>query len=419
MSGFSKRERAIARFFSQFPQLKKAIKKIYQYSNFLLYRKGYTFRAEGQLYKLPIPEGETFFGYYDKSPLSLDSRYLLFHHTIFPTVNLPSAANPIAVCVWDLKEGKLIYRAATRAYNWQQGTKLQWLTNRKFIYNNYSEKLGYHSIKVELLAQKAEESIISYPIYDCFGEEYGLSLSFERLQKLRPDYGYRNHNVNDDLPGYSEDGIFYVDLKTGNIYLLLSLKEIINFNGTYIPDSADHKVNHIMISPDGQHFMFLHRYFINRQRFDRLMVSDIHGKHLRVLADDEMVSHCYWINNSEIISYLRDFKTGDKYYRLDIRTNQKTIVGEGVIDQFGDGHPSVNQNSIIFDTYPNKARMKELYTYQMDEHKLVRLGEFFENMNYYGETRCDLHPRFSFDGKTIFIDSVHEGKRHLYWLKIQ
>ena len=73
---------------------------------------------------------------------------------------------------------------------------------------------------------------------------------------------------------------------------------------------------------------------------------------------------------------------------------------------------------MIFDTYPNKSRMKKLFMYNMKSSDLKELGEFYEGLKYYNETRCDLHPGFSPDGKNIFIDSVHKGKRGLYIISI-
>jgi Tol biopolymer transport system component len=79
----------------------------------------------------------------------------------------------------------------------------------------------------------------------------------------------------------------------------------------------------------------------------------------------------------------------------------------------------VHKNNIIFDTYPDKARMKSLYKYNCTNKKLEKLGEFLESFDFYGETRCDLHPRFSFDGKKVFFDSVHEGQRGLYMMELR
>ena len=35
-------------------------------------------------------------------------------------------------------------------------------------------------------------------------------------------------------------------------------------------ENAKHWVNHIMISPEGKHFVFLHRWQANNERFDAL-----------------------------------------------------------------------------------------------------------------------------------------------------
>jgi Tol biopolymer transport system component len=120
-----------------------------------------------------------------------------------------------------------------------------------------------------------------------------------------------------------------------------------------------------------------------------------------------------------LFAFLRDKEMGDKYYMINLETKEKTIIGRGIIDGFGDGHPNIFGDDVIFDTYPNKARMKELYKFNLKTDSLETLGEFFESFDFYGETRCDLHPRFSFDGKKVFIDSVHENKRYLYMIDLE
>jgi len=174
-----------------------------------------------------------------------------------------------------------------------------------------------------------------------------------------------------------------------------------------------------MISPKGDKFMFLHRWLVGNRKLDSLIISDIDGKNIKCLADDDMVSHCFWNGNDEIISYMRDKKDGDKYFKIDINTSERKIIGKGILDKFGDGHPSIYQNKMLFDTYPNKARMKELFVFDLKGNHLTKLGEFYESLKFYGETRCDLHPRFSIDGSKVFFDSVHTGKRKLYYLKLR
>lgn len=414
---FSKSERYLARMASNFPWLKNKLKIAYQTINYVLFKKDYPFKSIYELETIDS-KGETFFGYYDKSPISSDNRYIIFHESNYSTSKIPDANKPISVCLYDLTIKEVIYKKSVNSYNWQQGARLQWLTNNQFIFNNHDDTNGYHSTIVEIdKNREINERIITVPIYDCFNETFALTLNFERLNELRPDYGYRNHDVNSPLNGYEVDGVFEVNLALNNCKLLISLERIINVESSIeISKAQKHKVNHIMISPKGTQFIFLHRYFIGDKRYDRLMLYDFPTDSIKILASHDMVSHCCWMDENTIVGYLRDFEQGDEYYQIDTRTCKRHKLGNGIIDKFGDGHPSVLNNELLFDTYPNKARMKTLFVYNLDTNHLEELGEFYESLKYNLQTRCDLHPRFSKDGQRIFFDSVHTGRRQLFWL---
>ncbi|NOR44515.1 MAG: hypothetical protein GQ534_02930 [Candidatus Delongbacteria bacterium] len=78
---------------------------------------------------------------------------------------------------------------------------------------------------------------------------------------------------------------------------------------------------------------------------------------------------------------------------------------------------------MLFDSYPDRSRMRHLYVYDLKNDDIEEIGEFLEPLKYdneaiyNNETRCDLHPRWSTDGKKIYFNSVHEGKRHLYCIE--
>src|SRR5690606_23505995 len=149
-----------------------------------------------------------------------------------------------------------------------------------------------------------------------------------RLAALRPDYGYRNVNISveNDISDLDEDGILLCDFETRQSKVLLTLSQLVSIEYDSKMDEATHKVNHIMISPQGDKFIFLHRYFIKQRRFDRLFVSDSQGTNIKLLAAQEMVSHCCWLDNNTIIGYLRG-STGDKYYKIDVNTGRLSVIG--------------------------------------------------------------------------------------------
>lgn len=416
MALFNKYERFLAIVLTKFPKLKLAIKKIYQYINFWLYRKEYMYKSNYPFESFTFGEElETFFGYYDKSPENLSGRFIIFQKTAHNTQYLPDPKIPVYLVLYDLIEKREIQSYKTFTYNWQQGAKPQWIDDYRFIFNDYDSKQNIYYSKVVDARFPDKIMKVNFPVYDVY-QNVVLSLNFNRLHLMRPDYGYRNINIK-EFPEI--DGIFYGELAKNNLDILISLQEICSIE--YKPEfsAANHKVNHIMISPNGGKFIFLHRYFIGRQKFDRLLIADINGKNIEVIASDQMISHCCWYGNDRIIAYMRQFSSGDKYYAINIKTKKIEAIGEGIIDKFGDGHPSIKNDIMLFDTYPNKARLKELYTYHLKKRELKKIGEFFESLKYYGETRCDLHPKWNYDGSRIYFDSVHEGTRKLYYLNFK
>lgn len=417
---FNKFERYLAKFLSNFPSFKKRIKYSYQKINYYIIKQNYNYKSNYKLIEYSYKNKETFFGYYDKSPISLDNKYIVYHASELNTNKLPNPNIPIEIILFNNIEKKVEKIFTTNAYNWQQGTKLQWIDGERFIFNDYDKTLQkYISIIVNSATGKIAKTI-DFPIYDVY-KNVALSLNFDRLNLLRPDYGYRNRleKVNLDFTDNEKDGIFFVNLEKNTSKLIISLKDVIKIHYKKNMKKAKHWFNHIMISPSGNKFIFLHRWLFGNRKFDALIISDVDGNNIKCLADDDMVSHCYWNGNSEIVSYMRDKQYGDKYYMIDIETGERKILGKGIIDKFGDGHPNIYQNKMLFDTYPNKARMKELYLFNLENNRLIKLGEFFESLKYYGETRCDLHPKWSYDGKKIFFDSVHTGQRYMYILEFE
>ncbi|OQY00158.1 MAG: hypothetical protein B6I24_00390 [Bacteroidetes bacterium 4572_128] len=414
---YNKIEKSIARFLEDYPFIKRISKKYYQLFQYFLNKPKKNFSSKLKMKKISFENEESFFGYYDKSPVNLDNTFVLFLSVNFSTKEKPKKDKSIKIFLYNLKEDFFIKIADVFSYNWQQACKLQWIDNETFIFNNFDKKsskyisLIYKIKKNEAFLKKEN----SFPIYDSF-ENFALSLNFNALFLYAKDYSYKNLNIK--KISYKNDGIFKIDFGTGNYNLILSMEEIIKFNFKSSFEKAKHYVNHIMISPNGDKYIFLHRWIKNGIKKDRLILGFLENKDLKILSDNEMVSHCFWKNNNEIIAYLRNDKKIDNYFIINLRKNKISNFSKNkFFINIGDGHPNIYKNKMVFDTYPNKSRMQELFIYDFENDNVEKIAEFFESLEFYEETRCDLHPRFSYDGKYIFIDSVHSGKRNLYILE--
>lgn len=417
MSSFSRSERLVAQVLSYAPGIKNIIKRSYQFANYMLKRKSYRFQSVAPITAFIADNNETFFGYYDKSPENSTGDFAIYQQCSYSTSNKPSAKHPVQIVVKDLRNQSEEVIGESFAYNWQQGTKLQWLTKEKFIYNFFDAADRRYKSRIYNAYTKKEEAIINLPVYDCV-KDVALTVNFNRLAQLRPDYGYRNIAEKIDFSDNTNDGIYRVNLSDNTSTLILSIKEVMDIKPLPSMKGAKHKINHIMISPNGQQFMFMHRWIIpGGKRVDRLLVSDMSGNNIKVLVDEGMVSHCCWNGNDTIIGFFRHHTHGNSFYTIDVTHNSIKILSNKLA-QFGDGHPSVCKDKMVFDSYPDRSRMKHLFIYDLRTDEVQDIGQFLEPLKYFGETRCDLHPKLTQSGDGIYIDSVHQGKRQLYKLNI-
>lgn len=419
MKSYSGLEKLFASVLSAMPGVKWHVKKAYRAVNYYAYRNNQQYQSVYAVKKAVNNEHETFFGYYDKTPENKLAKFLIYQCASHQTRNKPDPNKPVSITIKDLHNNEEHIVGESLAYNWQQGTKLQWLTNNTFIYNLFDKNKGTYFSRIYDASLKKEAALVDFPVYDCFNDVFALSLNFDRLAQLRPDYGYRNLKTRSSLNDRNKDGLFYINLVENKTQLLFSLEDLIAISHHKSMADAKHKVNHIMISPDGQRFIFLHRWFAkNGKRVDRLLLADTNGKTIKVLADEGMVSHCCWLDNNTLIAYMRHQSHGNAFYKICTNTSKVELLSEK-IQHLGDGHPSVYNNKMLFDSYPDRAGMKHLFLFDLENEELEHLGSFLEPLRFCGETRCDLHPRWGSKGSRIYFDSVHEGKRGLYYLSLE
>lgn len=416
MRTYSATERTIARWLDSFPTLRNAMKGMYQRLNYVFCRDGVALKIDPKVHIIGLPEqAEHFFGYFDKSCWSPDGKYVLYHRLV--------AANRVEIVIHDTMEKVNRVIAKPISWNWQQGAMAQWWPGKG------SQWIAFNTVEsnrlVACIVDAEKGSLVkklSMPIQavsprgDC-----AVSLNYTRLARLRPDYGYEVDVVNlkPDMPDAS-DGLWFIDMSSGQAALVLSLDALRRNQPVPSMRGSQHKVNHVVFSPDGQRIAFMHRWIGPEGKFSRLYTANPDGSELYLLADDRMVSHYNWRDASHLLAWARKAPYGDHYFLFTDKTPQVEVLGEGILDVNGDGHPSFSPNRrwLVTDTYPGRDRKCSLLLYDMIENTLHVAGRFLSPWRFNGAGRCDLHPRWSPDGRWIAIDSVHTGRRGLYFIDV-
>jgi hypothetical protein len=408
---YSNKERYIANLLTGNPIMKNAIKWTYSFINSLINKsasKEILDSAVNITDISPNNSDSTFWGYYDK-PCSNSNDVTLFHQT----VGNPYKKNKGVNIFLKDSSGGVKKIATSKAWNWQQGAMLTWVDNSTFIFNDFNGK-KYVSYLFDINGRLLKA--LDYPIYSVRNHK-ALTVSFIRLAKLRPDYGYFNLPTDDLKSKPDNEGIAMLDLSTGEYSLIISLKELAEFKPQSTMLSACHKANHVQFSPNGEKFNFLHRWYDGSKKYTRLMTANIDGSNLQEIIADGMVSHCNWLDNQNIICWARKNGVGDRYFLFNIQNHHFSIVGDGQLKE--DGHPSVlNSRWLLTDTYPDRSRMAHLILFDIQTNKKITLGKFHSSMRFWAVNRCDLHPRWNPDGKSITFDSVHSGTRRLYHMDL-
>jgi len=419
MKSYSVKEKLIARYISYIPFLKEPIKFLYSLIMYSLNKNKEKMKSYNKIDRVYIGDNlESFGGYYDKYPQN-NCGLVLCHISDHDTSKRPESRYSIYVSVIDLKSNTLIWKNNTRAYNWQQGARLQWLNNSLFAFNDFDiQKMKFITRIIDIDGFK-EISSYNRPLQDSYKDEYFLSINYKRLFTLQPEYGYDNLGKMNkkELKELNNDGIWKVDYKTKREELLINFEKIVQLEYKDLYFNSNHYINHVMISPDGKNFIFIHRFLKKGKRYDRLICVDSESAEMKVLSDNEMVSHCCWINNNEIIGYLRGDNKIEGYWIINVYKNEKDIIKLFGGNTYGDGHPSTDGEKVISDSYPDKGRNQQLWYFNIDNGENKEIGSFYHGFKYWGISRCDLHPRTFKEKEFIFFDSVFDGNRQMYYVK--
>jgi hypothetical protein len=318
------------------------------------------------------------------------------------------------ICPWN-STNQFTPLAETSAFNFQQGSMMHWINagaGEEFTFNDWEgDRLVSRAINPETGAQRTLDGAIAVVSPHA---SIGVGLNFARMSACRRVVGYANELYKAEYlsPIPNDDGLFHIDLKTGRSELLISIADVYGL----LPYSRQpHWFNHVVCNPGGTRLLFFSRVKLSKKHLTSVWVANTDGTELQCLIDyGHSASHFAWYDDDSVM--ISSDTLGSMQF-VSMNTRSKDIASMEIDSFPSDGHNafSADYRWVVCDTYPEGPhRESRLLLHNRKTLQTRQLGSFAHPACIRGDWRCDLHPRWSRDGKIITFDSVHEGTRQIY-----
>lgn len=415
-------------------------------------------------YLTPIFETDTsfseWFGYYNYDVISRDGKKMLCNRANFEGRSITDK-DSIELGWYDLFSKTWNHIDRSDSFNWQQGAMLQWMPgegNEDRVIYNISRNGHFKSVICNI--RNGEKKIIDFPTYCVTPDgKSSISLNYERSYWCRAYHYQSVKNPQYNVQVAEDDGIFRVDFDTNTVTRIVRIQDVISIDPLEDFDKAKHWLEHIMLNKSGTRIAFLHRFTYVKGYTTRVCVCNIDGSELQVLPDwrHNFWSHLGWKGDDSFVIYTvkRDSitdnmkvvsderraslsvkrslvaaikksipaslkekmrKPQESYYQLYTYRDRKMQLVNIYSDPLFsiDGHPSFTEDEqyMITDSYPDSKHMQRLVVFNTELSKAKLMGLFFAAFQG-NPASCDLHPKLSWDGRYIVVDTAYSGKHKM------
>ncbi|MBN1246795.1 MAG: hypothetical protein JXC32_04015 [Anaerolineae bacterium] len=382
--------------------------------------------------------GHFAFGYYDRCPW--DSTQELHLALQIPQQDhLPEPGELAGVGVVERRTRRFHKLADTRAWCHQQGAMTLWLKHqpRTFVYNDFVKDGDcWRPIARIHNLDRGETGHLDVPIYTISGDgRWGLTLNFSRIPRRGYSYALAPLPRDDPNPDLDGDGLFLVDMQSSSTRLIASYRQMIAchpypYDLAATDPGAYMWLNHAIFNSDSSRAMVLFRTAPQMVPpvpwRTHMMTMALDGSDLRCSLSDiywrhGAISHQIWGRTPGEILVDADWcGRGHEYVVFDESHHpfQAHRISPGM-GPAGHLNFSPDGRRMVADTYPNEDGVQRLALVDVASGEITELGRFLHRTpGATGDVRCDLHPRWSADGRLLTVDTIHEGERKVFMLVI-
>lgn len=393
--------------------------------------------------------------FYDTSPISPSGRYLAY--LAFPFEDrAPSEEDAATVMIADLRTGGRRNVATTTAWDTQVGAQVQWgATDEQLFYNVRAEHGDPRAVLFNVESGKSKT--LDGPVYMVSPDgTTGLCPNLFKLGLVQKGYGMRvsdlEHYRHAGAP--DDDGLFVTHVATGKTELLLSLRQIFEHVGKYLPNPDDGGLYgfHVKWHSASEWVLFVVRW-LSRLRTggvtrNFLLAYNPASGDLRLVVDPDTWGNGHhpnwWPTELDVIMNLpvrargkleslafrairrlarpfglnRRIPNGLRFVRVNALSGKRTVVAPNAN---GSGHPSIDPSGrfLLTDAYLNEPvaysdgkvpiRLIDLTT--GEETHLMKLDTTPKHHGQQDELRIDPHPAWSRCGRYVTVNTAVDGVR--------
>lgn len=381
-----------------------------------------------KLEQLTFGEKHHFFGYIGQSktiPWDAGGRYILGME-VSRIDKMPKAGDCADIFIIDTEdENKIIKLDKTCAWNPQQGTMFYWnplKAESQFFFNDRDPQTN--KIFTVLYDIEAKQRVKEYRFDDtpignsgvAINGSYFLGLNYGRLARLRSVTGYPDaFDWSKDELAPENDGIFKVDIKTGNKTLLVSYKSIELKLKESHPELKNRGlfINHTLWNRNSERIYFFARSAFTKK--DRINIPfTVHADGSNLTVHRLYGGHPEWYEGNVIIC-----KNKNDQILYDVDKKEKAAKwGSKEIFPDPEGDISLSPDAKWFVNGFKKGETNVYSVFNIKDKSFVH-SQGISRGRFSGSSRIDPSPRWNRSSDAILVPGVDSNNtRQMFILRI-